>query len=274
MERDFCGHGGCVVSVGGMKNFRHSDRHFTNNNQALFNDNLKVQSLTTDKVNIKDLPLEARPREKMMAHGAEALTDAELLAILIGSGNAEETAVGLMQRVLKDCQNSLNILGRMTMDELMRRYKGIGEAKAITLLAACELGRRRRKEEIVEQKKIMSSADAYEYFARLHDLPLEECHVLLLRQNHSIIGSALVSKGGIAGTAVDVREVLRHALLQRATAILLCHNHPSGNAMPGREDDRLTRHMAEAARAVDIQLLDHIIVTNGQYYSYSEQGKL
>lgn len=230
--------------------------------------------MTTDKVNIKDLPLEARPREKMMAHGAEALTDAELLAILIGSGNAEETAVGLMQRVLKDCQNSLNILGRMTMDELMRRYKGIGEAKAITLLAACELGRRRRKEEIVEQKKIMSSADAYEYFARLHDLPLEECHVLLLRQDHSIIESALVSKGGIAGTAVDVREVLRHALLQRATAILLCHNHPSGNAMPGREDDRLTRHMAEAARTVDIQLLDHIIVTNGQYYSYSEQGKL
>ena len=236
--------------------------------------NGRDKTVNTDKVNIKDLPIEARPREKMMAHGAEALTDAELLAILIGSGNAEETAVGLMQRVLKDCNNSLNTLGRMTMEELTRNYKGIGEAKAITLLAACELGRRRRREEIVEQKRIMSSADAYEYFARMHDLPLEECHVLLLRQNHSIIGEALISKGGIAGTAVDVREVLRHALLQRATAILLCHNHPSGNVLPGREDDQLTRRMAEAARMVDIKLLDHIIVACGNYYSYSEQGRL
>jgi len=226
------------------------------------------------KINIKDLPPEDRPREKMMAQGAAALTDAELLAILIGSGNAEETAVGLMQNVLKDCKGSLNNLGRMTIHDLTSRYKGIGEAKAITLLAACELGSRRRREEVVEQKKIMDSNDASKYFDDMRDLPLEECHILMLRQNHSIIGEALISKGGITGTAVDVREVLRHAILHRATAIVLCHNHPSGSLMPSREDDQLTNRVKEGCRTMNIQLLDHIIVSLTGYYSYSEHGKL
>lgn len=227
-----------------------------------------------NKINIKDLPLDDRPREKMMARGAAALSDAELLAILIGSGNTEESAVGLMQRILRDCEGSLNTLGRMTVDELMRRYKGIGEAKAITLLAACELGNRRRREEVKEGRFVHDSSDAYNYFSDMTDLPLEECRVLLLRQNHSIIGSALVSKGGIAGAVVDVREVLRHAILARATTIVLCHNHPSGNLHPSREDDQLTRRVNEACRAADIRLLDHIIVANTGYYSYSEQGKI
>ena len=226
------------------------------------------------KVNIKDLPLDERPREKMMAQGPAALSNAELLAILIGSGNSEETAVGLMQRVLSDCQNSLNTLGRMTIDDLMARYKGIGEAKAITLLAACELGSRRRREEVVERRKINGSLDTYEYFADMRDLPLEECRVLMLRQNHSIIGSVLVSKGGLTGTAVDVREVLRHALLNRAVGIVLCHNHPSGNLTPSTEDNRLTRSVAEACRTMNIQLVDHVIVADTGYYSYSEQGKI
>ena len=227
-----------------------------------------------NKINIKDLPLDDRPREKVMARGAAALSDAELLAILIGSGNTEESAVGLMQRILRDCEGSLNTLGRMTVDELMRRYKGIGEAKAITLLAACELGNRRRREEVKEGRFVHDSSDAYNYFSDMTDLPLEECRVLLLRQNHSIIGSALVSKGGIAGALVDVREVLRHAILARATTIVLCHNHPSGNLHPSREDDQLTRRVNEACRAADIRLLDHIIVANTGYYSYSEQGKI
>ena len=226
------------------------------------------------KVNIKDLPLDERPREKMMAQGAAALSDAELLAILIGSGNAEETAVGLMQRVMMDCNGSLNTLGRMTIDDLMRRYKGIGEAKAITLLAACELGSRRRREEVVERKKIGNSNDAYEYFADMRDLPLEECRVLLLRQNHSIIGSATVSKGGIAGTAVDVRELMRHVILQRATAIVLCHNHPSGNLRPSREDNLLTKRVAAACEMMNIQFVDHVIVADTGYYSYREEGKI
>ena len=218
------------------------------------------------KIGIKDLPLDERPREKMMAQGAAALSDAELLAILIGSGNSEETAVGLMQRVMKDCNGSLNALGRMSIDDLMRRYKGIGEAKAITLLAACELGSRRRREEVVERKKIGNSRDAYEYFADMRDLPLEECRVLLLRQNHSIIGAATVSKGGIAGTAVDVRELMRHAILQRATAIVLCHNHPSGNLRPSREDDQLTKRVATACETMNIQFVDHIIDDRSVYY--------
>ena len=226
------------------------------------------------KVNIKDLPLDERPREKMMAQGAAALTDAELLAILIGSGNAEETAVGLMQRVMYDCQGSLNTLGRMSIDDLTTRYKGIGEAKAITLLATCELGSRRRREEVVEKKKISNSRDAYEYFASMRDLPLEECHVLMLRQNHSIIGQVLISRGGIAGTAVDVREVMRHTVLNRATAIVLCHNHPSGNLHPSRDDDQLTHRVQEACRVMNVQLVDHIIVADTGYYSYREEGKI
>jgi DNA repair protein RadC len=227
-----------------------------------------------NKINIKDLPLDERPREKMMAQGAASLTDAELLAILIGSGNSEETAVGLMQRVMHDCRGSLNSLGRMSIDDLTTRYKGIGEAKAITLLAACELGSRRRREDVVERKKIGDSRDAYEYFASMRDLPLEECHVLMLRQNHSIIGETLISRGGIAGTAVDVREVLRQALVQRSTAIILCHNHPSGNLRPSREDDQLTKRVAAACETMDIRLVDHIIVADTGYYSYREEGKI
>lgn len=226
------------------------------------------------KVNIKDLPLDERPREKMMAQGAAALSDAELLAILIGSGNSEETAVGLMQRVLRDCQGSLNTLGRMTMNDLMSRYKGIGEAKAITLLAACELGSRRRREEVVEKRKIDKSSDAYEYFSSMRDLQLEECHVLMLRQNHTIIGEAIVSKGGITGTAVDVREVMRHAVMNRATAIVLCHNHPSGNLRPSHDDDNLTKRVDDACRVMNIQFIDHIIVSEIGYYSYREQGRI
>lgn len=226
------------------------------------------------KVNIKDLPLDERPREKMMAQGPAALSDAELLAILIGSGNSEETAVGLMQRVLKDCQGCLNTLGRMTINDLMSRYKGIGEAKAITLLAACELGSRRRREDVVEKKKISDSRDAYEYFASMRDLPLEEAHVLMLRQNHSIIGETMISRGGIAGTAVDVREVMRHVIMNRATAIVLCHNHPSGNLRPSREDDQLTKRVEDACRVMNIQLVDHIIVAETGYYSYREEGKI
>ncbi len=231
-------------------------------------------SLQAMKINIKDLPIDERPREKMMAQGAAALSNAELLAILIGSGNSEETAVGLMQRVLQDCRGSLNSLGRMTINDLTSRYKGIGEAKAITLLAACELGSRRRKEEVVAKRKIVDSNDAYEYFAPMRDLPLEEAHLLMLRQDRSIIGEAMVSRGGIAGTAVDVRELMRHALLNRATSIVLCHNHPSGNLQPSREDDNLTRHVAEACRVMNIRLIDHIIVADQGYYSYYDKGKL
>ena len=227
-----------------------------------------------NKVNIKDLPIGERPREKMIVQGASALSNAELLAILIGSGNSEETAVGLMQRVLHDCDNSLNALGKMTIDDLIAKYRGIGEAKAITLLAACELGSRRRREEVLKQQLITNSKDAFEYFSDMCDLPLEECRVLMLRQNHSIITSALISKGGLTGTMVDVREVMRQTLLNRAAAIVLCHNHPSGNLRPSRDDDMLTKNIAEACRILKVRFVDHIIVANLGYYSYKEEGKV
>ena len=234
---------------------------------------MKDDKLNVESIKIKDLAKEDRPREKLRRIGAAGLTDAELLAILIGSGYVNTSSVKLMEAVLASNGNSLNALGRMSIEDLMK-YKGIGEAKAITLLAACELGSRRRREDVVERKRITSAADVCEYFDDMRLLPLEECRLLMLRQNRGIIGSALISKGGLTGTAVDVREVLRHALLNRAVAIVLCHNHPSGNLSPSTEDNRLTRSVQEGCRAVNIMLMDHVIVSSMGYYSYNEQGKL
>lgn len=226
------------------------------------------------KLTINRWAEEDRPREKMMQHGATALSDAELLAILIGSGSPEDTAVGLMRKVLADYHNSLGELGKATADELCR-YKGIGPAKAVTLLAASELGRRRKEEGVRERPTVRFSKDVYDYFHPLMcDLPTEECRVLLLNQAGRVIDAARVSTGGLASTAVDVRCVLREALLKRAVAIVLCHNHPSGNISPSREDDRLTQRLKEAAETMDIRLTDHIILTDGKFYSYADEGRL
>ncbi len=228
-----------------------------------------------EKLNITDWALEDRPRERFMAQGAAALSEPELLAILVGSGNTDETAVELMRRIYADCDNSLCRLGQMTVEELCRRYKGVGSAKAVTILAACELGRRRQLQDVVARKKIRSAEDIYEYFKpKIGDLNVEECHVLLMNQAHCIIGSHMISRGGIAGAAVDVRIVLKHALLAQAPVIALAHNHPSGNAHPSRDDDNLTRRMQEAAQTMDIRLLDHLVVCDGSYYSYCDHGKL
>lgn len=226
------------------------------------------------KLNIKDWAEDDRPREKLAKHGPEALSEAELLAILIGSGNAEETAVDLMRRILKDCNNSLRQLGRMKLHELAGNYKGMGPAKAVTLLAACELGLRRQREEALAREQVTSAADIYAYFAPLHHLDIEECHLLLLNQNHRILGSRLLSRGGLAGASVDIREALRHALLAQAPAIVLCHNHPSGQPQPSAEDDRLTATLREAARTMNIRLLDHVVVAEGSYYSYNDHSKI
>lgn len=214
-----------------------------------------------------------RPREKLAALGAQALSDAELLAILIGSGSSDESAVALMRRVLDDCGRNLNTLGKRSIDDLCR-YKGVGAAKAITILAACELGKRRQAAEAGDRPKMDCSRRIYEYFLpRMQDLPHEECHVLLLNNALRVIASRCVSRGGITGTAVDVRLVLREALLARATAMALCHNHPSGNARPSRQDDELTRRMAAAAGAVEIRFVDHIVLADGSFFSYSDEGK-
>lgn len=228
----------------------------------------------TDKLNINQWAEEDRPREKMMLHGAAALTNAELLAILIGSGNTEDTAVELMRKVLDGCRNSLSELGKCTVDDLCR-YKGIGPAKAVTILAASELGKRRKEEEPARRKQIRCSTDIYDWFHPLMcDLPVEECWIMLLNQTSKVIDTVRISRGGLASTQVDVRCILREALLKRATAFVLCHNHPSGNRTPSTDDDRLTQSVAVASKTMNIRLLDHLIVTDGGYYSYADEGRL
>lgn len=214
-----------------------------------------------------------RPREKMMALGAAGLSPAELLAVLVGSGSRGETAVGLMQRILGDCNGSLNTLGKMSLAQL-RKYKGMGTVKALIVLAACELGRRRSLSDMEERPKMSNSQDIYHYFLhRMRDLPTEECHVLLLNNQLRVLRSAVVSSGGLTGTIVDVRVALREAITAGATAIALCHNHPSGVPKPSKADDDLTGRMKRAAEAVDIKFIDHIVLADGSYYSYAdEQG--
>ena len=228
----------------------------------------------TERLTISQWAEEDRPREKMMMHGASALSNAELLAILIGSGNAEESAVELMRKVLNDYNNNLNELGKASIDELCR-YKGIGPAKAISILAASELGKRRKEEAVKERVTILSSKDVYDCFYPLMcDLPTEEFWVLMLNQASKIIDKVKISAGGLSATAVDVRCILREALIKRASAIVLCHNHPSGNIRPSKEDDLLTRHVAQASECMDIRLVDHIILTDGAFYSYSDEGRI
>jgi DNA repair protein RadC len=228
----------------------------------------------TERLTITQWAEEDRPREKMMMHGASALSNAELLAILIGSGNAEESAVELMRKVLNDYHNNLNELGKASIDDLCR-YKGIGSAKAISILAASELGKRRKEEAVKERVTILSSKDVYDCFYPLMcDLPTEEFWVLMLNQASKIIDKVKISAGGLSVTAVDVRCILREALIKRASAIVLCHNHPSGNIRPSKEDDLLTRHVAQASECMDIRLVDHIILTDGAFYSYSDEGRI
>ena len=228
----------------------------------------------TERLTITQWAEEDRPREKMMMHGASALSNAELLAILIGSGSAEESAVELMRKILNDYHNNLNELGKASIDELCR-YKGIGLAKAISILAASELGKRRKEESVKERIAILSSKDVYEcFYPMMCDLLTEECWVLLLNQASKIIDKTKISAGGLSATAVDVRCILREALLKRASAIVLCHNHPSGNIRPSKEDDLLTRHVAQASECMDIRLVDHIILTDGAFYSYADEGRI
>ena len=228
----------------------------------------------TERLTITQWAEEDRPREKMMLHGVSALSNAELLAILIGSGNTEESAVELMRKVLADYSNNLNELGKASIDELCR-YKGIGPAKAISILAASELGKRRKEEKVEERVTILSSKDVYECFYPLMcDLPTEECWVLLLNQASKIIDKIRISTGGLNATAVDVRCILREALLKRASAIALCHNHPSGSVRPSREDDRLTQQVNQASQCMNIRLVDHVILTDGAFYSYADEGRI
>lgn len=224
------------------------------------------------KLSINQWALEDRPREKMMEKGADALSDAELLAILIGSGNTEESAVELMRRVLSACGNQLNALAKWEVADFSR-FKGMGPAKSITIMAALELGKRRKLQGLGERPRIVCSKDIYEVMHPLMcDLAQEEFWVLLLNQASRLIDKIRISSGGITGTYVDVRSVLREALLQRATCIAVAHNHPSGNPKPSQQDKQLTERIRKAALTMDIPLIDHVVVCEGDYYSFADEG--
>ena len=228
----------------------------------------------TDKLSINQWAEEDRPREKLIRLGAEALSNAELLAILIGSGSPKETAVELMKRVLNGCNNNLNTLGKRTIHELCQ-YNGIGEAKAISILAACELGKRRQAEKAEERKSLGSASAIYEYMhPKMQDLDTEEAWILLMNQNYKLIKAERISHGGITETAVDVRIIIREALLHNATVVAFCHNHPSNNLRPSNDDNRLTQRIKSACDTMRLYFLDHLIITDGAYYSYHEEGKL
>lgn len=229
---------------------------------------------TTTKLNINQWAEEDRPREKLMTLGAEALSNAELLAILIGSGSTKETAVELMKRILVNCHNNLNTLGKMSIQDLCQ-YNGIGEAKAITILAACELGKRRVREKAEERPQLSTATDIYNYmYTRTQDLDVEEAWIVLMNQNYRLIKTVRLSHGGLTETAVDVRVAMKEAIMANATVMVLCHNHPSNNPKPSKDDDRLTERMKKACELMRIHFLDHIILTDGMYYSYHEMGRI
>ena len=228
----------------------------------------------SERLSIAQWSEDDQPREKLRDKGAEALTNAELLAILIGSGSPKESAVSLMQRVLNDCGNNLNTLGKRDIRELMK-FNGVGEAKAITILAACELGKRRQMEEAVRREDLGSATAIYNYMhPKMQDLDVEEAWVLLMNQNFKLIKAHRVSHGGITETAVDVRIIMKEALLNNTTILALVHNHPSNNLSPSRMDDELTQRMKRACELMRIHFMDHVIITDGAYYSYHEQGRV
>jgi DNA repair protein RadC len=223
---------------------------------------------------IKDWAVEDRPREKLLKKGLSSLSDAELIALLIGSGTRNESAVELAKKVLKNANNNLNELGKLEIKDLQQN-KGIGEAKAITITAALELGRRRKIADIIDKQKISSSNDVFELFQPLlGDLPHEEFWILLLNRSNKIIDRFKISQGGVSGTVIDVRLILKAAIEKLASSIILCHNHPSGNKMPSDADDSITQKLIDGGKLLDIKVLDHIIIADTQFFSYADEGKL
>lgn len=228
--------------------------------------------MSEQKISIKNWADDDKPREKLLQKGIDSLSNAELIAILLGSGSRTESAVDLAKNILSTNQNDLNQLGKLSVNDL-KKYNGIGEAKAITIIAAMELGRRRKVAEVVEKKKISSSKDVFEIFkGKLGDLPFEEFWILLLNRYNKIIDTLKISQGGISGTVIDVRIIMRYAIEKNASSIILCHNHPSGNTTPSKNDKQITEKIKSAGEFLEIKVLDHIIVTDINYYSFADEG--
>ena len=226
------------------------------------------------KLTIANWSEDDQPREKLRDKGPQALSNAELLAILIGSGTPGVSAVELMQQILNGCNKSLNTMGRMSIRELME-YKGIGEAKAITILAACELGKRRQLEEAEERPELTTATRIFNHMHPLmQDLDVEEFWVLLMNQGHQLIKKLRIAHGGISEVSVDIRIIMREAVLANATIIAVCHNHPSGTLRPSKMDDELTKSIKAACNVMRLKLMDHVILADKKYYSYHEEGLL
>ncbi len=226
------------------------------------------------KLTIKSWALDDRPREKLLSKGKSVLSDAELIAILIGSGNREESAVALSKKILQSVANNLNQLAKLSVQELMQ-FKGIGEAKAISIITALELGKRRQFEMGVTHPKIASSNDVFKLMVPLiGDLQHEEFWVVYLNNANKILAKNQASKGGLTATIVDVRLLFKKALELAATGVIVCHNHPSGKLVPSKADIDLTKKIKEAGKTLDIKLLDHLIITEKVYFSFADEGMI
>lgn len=223
-------------------------------------------------LSIKEWSAEDRPREKFFKKGMHSLSDTELLAILIGSGTRNISAVELSKKILSSAENNLIRLGKFSLSDL-ERNKGIGRVRALVILAALELGRRRNYAEALEKEKITSSKEVFDLFhPLLADLPHEEFWILLLNRANVIIDKSRISQGGLSGTVIDIRIILKNAIEKLASGLILCHNHPSGNIKPSDADRKITLRMKEAAGFMDISLLDHIIIAGNSYFSFSDEG--
>lgn len=226
----------------------------------------------SEHISIKNWSEDDQPREKLLNGGQKSLTDAELMAILLRSGSRGESALALSKRILSDYNQDLYALGKAGLSELML-YKGVGEAKAIALIAALELGRRRQHIPENKIESIQSSEDAFSYVAaKLQDLPLEEFWIILLNQASKPIKTIKISSGGVSQVVVDARIIMRHAITQLASSIILIHNHPSGNLKPSKQDIQLTDKLKQGVTLFDIRLLDHLIITDNDYFSFADQG--
>jgi len=223
-------------------------------------------------LNIKNWAAEDRPREKLLLKGTGALSDAELIAILLGSGTTKLSAVELSKIILQHVHHNLNDLAKLTVKDLIK-IKGIGEAKAITIIAALELGRRRKEHDPAEKPKIIASVSAYDIIkGDLIDLPHEEFWVLLLNRAHRVIKKKRISEGGVSGTVADPKIIFKLALEELASGVIVVHNHPSGNLSPSQSDIDLTKKLKEAGKVMEIQLLDHLIIAGNKYYSFADEG--
>lgn len=235
-----------------------------------YQSNLKPNTMNT----IKTWAEEDRPREKMLSKGKDSLSNAELIAILIGSGNDKESAVDLSRRILRDNKDNLNELAKLSINDLTQ-YRGIGEAKAVSIVAALELGRRRRSSEVIEKAFIQNSRVAFEcFYGQLSDLDHEQFWIMLLNNANRLIKMERIGVGGLNSATADPRKIFKSAIENKASTIMLCHNHPSGNIEPSKSDKQLTSNVIKAGEIFNIKILDHIIIGNDNYFSFADEGLL